>query len=197
MKPVSASSYQAIFFGIDTPQYTLWSVVVAFYILAPRAVYGGIADFIPSAEWSSFAGRWVHFGAAIFGCIYFYGIVLRKLPLRTPDGREFSSGRKGLVFIMFSVAIWMGLSIALEHGVGAIATRLLGDEHAETIHAITSYSNDRRGCDYKARSGFIHSAFPSYVCISAEAFMRNPDRRVDLNLRGYRDTQFGFLITKF
>jgi len=197
LNPVSASRYKAIFVGINTPRYTLWSVVIPFYIIAPLAVYGVMADFIPSAEWSSSASRWVHLGAALFGCIYFYGIISRKLALRTREGSEFSSGRKGLFFIVFSGLIWLGLSIAWEHGVGAIATRLHGAEHTEIIQARTSYSNDRRGCDYKARSAFLASAFPSYVCISADAFTRNPDRSIELSLSGYRDAQFGFLITKF
>jgi len=197
LKPVSASRYKAIFVGVNTPRYIFWSVVIPFYIVAPLAVYGGIADFIPSAEWSSSVASWVHLGAALFGCIYLYGIISRKLALRTREGSEFSSGRKGLVFIVFTGSIWMGLSVAWEHGVGAIATRLFGDEHAETVQAKTSYSNDRRGCDYKARSGSLASAFPAYVCISADAFARNPDRRIELSLSGYRDARFGFLITKF
>jgi len=182
--------------GKNTPPYTRISLILPFYILAPLAVYGGVSDFIPSPSWSATTGGVSSYVAVAFAGVYLFGIISKRLVLRTRDGRELSSGRKGLAYVVFTVTLWVGFQAAAEQGVGALITRIVGEPYAQKIQAQTSRTRARRGCDARASAPFFDAAFPSYLCISEAAFERNPSGSIGLNLRGLRSS-LGFLITEF
>ena len=152
--------------GSQTPSRARWIVNFCFLALCASAGYGFWNDFVPSSAWVD-AGMYISAAAGVLATVAaFWGYKRWYANVRASKGSILLA-----VLLTSSLLTWL----ALVHGVGGLATTVIGERHV-----ITVLLGER--------------AFPDYLCVSEARFDAIPAQGT-VRLEG-KQSAFGFAISK-
>jgi len=181
-------SINKLLYGVENPSRTRIVVTYTLLVLTALMIWGGIATFIPSENWSK-AGSRVSIIISVFVVFVFWWAVFKdKMTTRIYVG--FS--KKLALCLVGAPLIWLLFQGSIVYGAPALITMSFGSEFEDRGRFKKVYRYSRRSCDYRLRGEKIEKAFLPYICVSEADFHSFP-MNVDLVLEGYK-TYFGFLL---
>lgn len=130
------------------------------------------ADFVPSATWIN-TSLILAMTATIICTAAFYWALLTGRMISRPGT---SAPMKLFVVLFAPILLFMFFSLSIMHGVGDIATQVLGREDQLISDLSKHYDHSRKGCDFRLKGDDIDNALLNHVCITEAAFARLPPK---------------------
>ncbi len=190
-KPINRKfSFQRIFYGETGEKLTRSRIIgtnILFFFLAASA-YGMWADFVPNENIIS-SGKFLSYITALFITILFSWAVFTG-GWKTRTQKKFA---QVLLSITFIPLIFFGISwLTFSYGMPALYTRILGNDISLITNMEKDKNSSRRSCDYRLKGDVMSKAFPSYLCINKEYYLKEP-KKVSVRLTG-KESYFGKFI---
>lgn len=165
-------SWKAAFYGSAGVSKSRVIITNTALIVLLISIYGMWADFVPSAAWIDTAFS-LAVAATILCVTAFYWAVLTGRTVFRPGT---SVPMKLLVVLFGPILLFMFFSLSIMHGLGDIATQVLGREDELISNLSKHYEHSRKGCDFRLKGHDIDNAFPKHVCITEAGFARLPQK---------------------
>jgi len=165
-------SWKAAFYGSADVSKSRVIITNFALVLTLISIYGWWTDFVPSAAWIDM-GLSLAMAATVLGAAAFYWAVLTG---RTAFRPGTSAPMKLLVVLFGPILLFMFFSLSIMHGLGDIATQVLGREDQLISNLSKRYEHSRKGCDFRLKGHDINNAFPNHVCITEAEFARLPQK---------------------
>jgi uncharacterized membrane protein len=172
-------------------EYSLLQKTVAVIFIANGilCIYGIVADYIPSHNAVN-----ASYVVTTIACVLFLVIIIWNGRMRLKYYfRGKSKSKKLFHILILPFVLWLYIYIALTHGLMSLATYTFGNSAEFTISGNIEHSF-AKGCDYRFKSDFVKTAFPSYICLDRTIYMRNKSN-MEITFEG-RQSIFGIQVTK-
>ncbi len=180
-------NFQNILYGESGGELTKSRVVGTniLLIFLVASIYGMWADFIPNDNIIS-SGKSLSIVSAVLISILFSWSVFTGRWKTKIHNKIYQA----LLSITFIPILFFSLSwLTFSYGMPALYTRIAGND----IQIITDMKKDknssRRSCDYQLKGDIMRTAFPNYLCISKEYYLKEPNI-VSVRLTG-KESYFG------
>lgn len=160
-------------------------------VVTLTSAYGWWADFVPTAAWVD-TGFSLAMAATLICVTAFCWAVLTGRTVFRPGT---SVPIKILVLLLGPILIFLFFSLSIMHGIGDIATRVLGRDEQLISDLSKHYDRSRRNCDFQLKGNDIETALPNHLCITEDAFTRLPTKGA-YRLRILR-SELGFHIISY
>lgn len=123
-------------------------------------------DFVPSPEWADIGFNITIAATVILSAIYYRAYLAGRVKLRIKTSRPV----KVFVLTGMPFLLCLLLSLAVTHGVGSIATQLIGHEIELTTELTKKLKRSRYSCDYRLTGYALERAEPGHLCITENEF---------------------------
>ncbi|SDR94757.1 hypothetical protein SAMN05216271_0800 [Halopseudomonas sabulinigri] len=163
-------SWRTTVYGTEDLSKT--SVIVTNFILAFTflGAYGWWADFAPSSEWSEMGFKLASTATVTFIFVYYLALLTGRAKFKPNT----SISIKILAVALLPAIVFFFFLLAITHGLGDIATQIIGQDNKLTTAFTKNQTRSRRLCDYRLEGHAIENALPDYVCISEKEFQAFP-----------------------
>ena len=135
----------------------------------PFAIY---ADFVPNDAVNLY-GNWLAIVWSIIISLWTLNQVTKK---KWPHIQSLSLTKKTAIFILMPFYYYSLLWLFIVHVLPATYTIANGTYVEVSGEFKKTYNQNRRSCDYRIESDLLSNSFPSYICISKQAFMNKSNK---------------------
>lgn len=163
-------------------------MMLLIYVIMGFAIYGYMADFIPSASWST-TSLYISIGiTATAISVHYY---LLAIGYTTLSG-ENSKAINFLVLLLFPFLAFAFVWTAITHGMADVLTQKFGSDQQMVLELTKQEVDQKKTCSYHLVGSAIDNSFPEHLCITQAEFDALPKSGV-ITLKG-QQSSLGFHV---
>jgi len=163
---LSLKKFNHSFFGEEQPSFLRILVMFLIYVIMAFAIYGYMADFIPSASWSTHS-LYISIGiTATAISIHYYLLAIGYTSLYGENSKAINF----LFLLLFPFLAFAFVWTAITHGMADVLTQKFGADQQMVLELTKHEVNRKKTCTYRLVGSAIDNSFPEHLCIKQAEF---------------------------
>jgi len=140
------------------------------YVLMGFAIYGYMADFIPSASWSTHS-LYISVGfTATAISVHYYLLAIGYTGLYGENSKAINF----LLLLLFPFLAFAFVWAAITHGMADVLTQKFGSDQQMVLELTKQEVNQKKTCSYRLVGSAIDNSFPEHLCVTQAEFNALP-----------------------
>lgn len=175
-------------FGEEQPSFLRIVMTFLIYVIMGFAIYGYMADFIPSASWSTTSLYISIAVTAIAISVHYYLLAIGYTSLYGENSKAINS----LFLLLFPFLAFAFVWTAITHGMADVLTQKFGTDQQMVLELTKQEVNRKKTCIYRLVGSAIDNSFPEHICITQAEFDALPKSGA-ISLQG-QQSSLGFHV---
>jgi hypothetical protein len=176
------------FFGEEQPSFLRIVMMLLIYVIMGLAIYGYMADFIPSAWWST-TSLYISIGVTATAIsVHYYLLAIGYTSLYGENSKAINF----LVLLLFPLLAFGVLWTAITHGIADVLTQKFGSDQQMVLELTKQEVNRKKTCSYRLVGSAIDNSFPEHLCVTQAEFDALPKSGA-ISLQG-QQSSLGFHV---
>ena len=185
---MSLKKIKCSFFGEEQPSFLRIVMTSLICVIMGFAIYGYMADFIPSASWST---RSLYISIAVTAiaiCVHYYLLAIGYASLYGENSKAINF----LFLLLFPLLAFAFVWTAITHGMADVLTQKFGSDQQLVLELTKQEVHRKKTCTYRLVGSEIVNSFPEHICITQAEFDALP-KSGDITLKG-QQSSLGFHV---
>jgi hypothetical protein len=169
---LSISKLKKAFFGDAQPSLLRAIITLLVYLTFGLAIYGYMADFIPSESWST-NSLFLSVGVTVtFVSIHYYLLFTGFAKLYGTTSKIATA----LHLILYPFLVFSFLWVAISHGIADLVTQSVGSNQQVVLELTKGEVTRKKTCTYRLVGESLKNALPDHVCIRKTDYDALPEK---------------------
>lgn len=152
------------------------------------AMYGYMADFIPSASWST-TSLYISVGVTATAIsVHYYLLAIGYTSLHGENSKVLNV----LSLLLFPFLAFAFVWTAITHGMADVLTQKFGSDQQMVLDLTKQEVNRKKTCTYRLVGRAIDNSFPEHLCVTQAEFEALP-KSGSISLQG-QQSSLGFHV---